>query len=118
MTRDEATALRFKPGTVVKTKIGKEWVYAVVDGVPFLDPARPRSGYIVEIRRRGLQSDGRPYPRVLERRVHSLRIVPDLDPSAANIYADWLDDHGEHNAARMLREAFPLGPPAPVASTE
>jgi uncharacterized protein (TIGR02996 family) len=33
----------------------------------------------------------------------------------ANVYADFLDDHGHHEAAALLRQAFPLetGEPAP-----
>ena len=35
-----------------------------------------------------------------------------LDPLAANVYADYLEDHGEPAAAAKLLVAFPLGPPA------
>lgn len=30
------------------------------------------------------------------------------DPRPANVYADYLEEHGETRAAAMLREAFPL----------
>jgi len=32
---------------------------------------------------------------------------PRLDPTAANVFADWLEDHGEYKAAIMLRKEFP-----------
>lgn len=32
-----------------------------------------------------------------------------LDPTAAQVYADWLEENGEPGAAAKLRGAFPLG---------
>jgi hypothetical protein len=37
-----------------------------------------------------------------------------LEPLTANVYADWLDENGEHGAADKLRRAFPLSPPDSV----
>jgi hypothetical protein len=62
-------------------------------------------------RRPGLTRAGRLFPAFC-RRVTDLRRPADFDPFPANVYADFLDDRGQHEAARMLREAFPLGPPA------
>lgn len=36
------------------------------------------------------------------------RVSPALDPLPANVYADWLEEHGEGAAAAKLRAAFPL----------
>jgi hypothetical protein len=63
------------------------------------------------VRRVGHTERGDRYPR---KWVDPLFLSParDLDPAPANVFADWLDDHGEHSAARLLRAAFPLGAPA------
>lgn len=43
-------------------------------------------------------------------RLERVRLVRSYDPTVANIYADWLDEHDEPTAAQKLRRAFPLSP--------
>ena len=33
---------------------------------------------------------------------------PPHDRLTANVYADWLEENGQHQAAAMLRQAFPI----------
>jgi hypothetical protein len=106
MTEEEALSL--KEGDIVECRTSAGWQALAVDVVGQL----PRSRAVrVYARRPGLTRAGRLFPAFC-RRVTDLRRPADFDPFPANVYADFLDDRGQHEAARMLREAFPLGPPA------
>jgi hypothetical protein len=115
MTAEEAMTLPV--GDVVEALVTHQkqrWVRAMVvithEGTAF-------GRLLFGVRREGLNANGKPYCAVMLRRRNELRLVRHLEPLPANVYADFLDDRGQHEAARMLREAFPLGPPADVAST-
>jgi hypothetical protein len=111
MTEEEALALN--PGDRVEVKVDGKWATATVlkSGTGDL---RFRGQTWVSMRRVGLTHSGRPFNRIVRHgwELKHVRLVRRLDPLTANVYADWLDDRGQHEAARMLREAFPLGPPA------
>ena len=103
MTRAEAARLR--EGEVVEVRgPGGDgaWAKATV-----LYPGA--GGAFVALRRRGLTPAG-------NRRHHIERLARDVrrppDPLPANVYADWLEEAGQYQAADMLRAAFPLGPAA------
>jgi hypothetical protein len=113
MTEEEARAL--KPGD--RVEIGDRRLFC--PGLPRAArvtgfAANERGELCVRIRRDGPSGDGlTPSGKVRQPEVfhHSyLRRLPALPPIPANVYADWLDEQGEHRAAALLREAFPLGP--------
>jgi hypothetical protein len=98
-----------KPGTVVECRRKGHWIRVRVE--EGWGRAFPEYRGAVCVRRVGHTARGERYPR---KWVDPLFLSParDLDPAPANVYADWLEDHGEHRAARLLRAAFPLGAPA------
>lgn len=101
MTDEEARTL--KPGDVVYARVARRTVIASVQTVD-------------------QGSRGFPYPtiRVLftdasgNRRCSTkkfsdqLELLSRRDPATANVFADWLDEQGEHRAAQLLRQAFPF----------
>jgi hypothetical protein len=104
MTNAEVRAL--KPGQQVEARYESGWRSVVIVEVR----EQPWDGYrplVVLARRGGLTSKGHLYPTWYFG-PDSVRPPQHLDPVPANIYADFLDEHGEHRAAAMLREAFPL----------
>ena len=61
------------------------------------------------VRRVGLSKTGGRFPCVVRFGDELRDLPPDLPPAPANVYADWLEDHGHPEAAAALRAAFPLG---------
>ncbi len=45
---------------------------------------------------------------VVTRYADSVRHPFELDPVTANAFSDWLEEHDEHRAADLLRQAFPF----------
>jgi uncharacterized protein (TIGR02996 family) len=107
VTAEEAAAL--KPGDVVECRRDGGWARVRVE--EGWGPAYPEYRGAVCVRRVGRTARGDRYPRAWVNPALLSR-ARDLDPAPANVFADWLDDHGEHSAARLLRAAFPLGAPA------
>jgi hypothetical protein len=104
MTDAEVRAL--KSGQQVEARYESGWRSVVIVEVC----EQPWNGFrplVALVRRGGLTPSGCLYP-TLYLWSDSLRLPQHLDPVPANIYADWLDEHGEYRAATMLREAFPL----------
>lgn len=95
------------------------------DPIVFATAGRLAKGTVVEapeqgkgtvrVRRDGFVRAGWKYPSII-RNLNQVwpQTVP--DPLSANVYADWLEEHGEEKAAEMLRAAFPLAAPAGVAA--
>jgi hypothetical protein len=110
MTEGEALAL--KPGDAVEFMGPRGWEPGIVGDAW----VHPRSGLpYVTVRRPGATRAGHKLP-AFSRSVLRLRRPVNLDPLPANVFADWLDDHDFPEAAAALRRAFPLGPPAEIAS--
>lgn len=109
MTAEEA--MRLREGQPVQARYSDGWKAAVVVGEPWgiFSP----HGKIVRcrVRREGTTVNGQRLPARARPQEH-IRLVPP-PPAPANIYADWLEDHGHPAAAQALREAFPLGDRAP-----
>lgn len=61
----------------------------------------------VIVRRVGHDKLGRRFG-ISERDPHDLSHAPTGDALSANVYADWLEEHGESRAAAKLRSAFPI----------
>lgn len=104
MTREEALALN--DGDAVLARYGSAWLPAVVREKSWLS-AYP-VGVIAAwtyVARPGKSRNGKAYPEIL-RRDEDLRPAPPA--GTANVCADFLDDAGHHEAAALLREAFPL----------
>jgi hypothetical protein len=106
MTDDEALGL--VPGDRVVTKVGTTaglaaTVVGVCDGrgVKWLGCVR------VTVRRDGVDKNGRRLP-AMDRRPAAIELLSRIDPLAANIFADWLEENGELRAAMKLRAAFPV----------
>lgn len=59
----------------------------------------------ISFRRLGTDKIGRRYKSILVQCTH---LALPIDPEPANVYADWLEDHNEPEAAAKLRQAFPL----------
>lgn len=108
MTREEAMALKI--GDVVEAKLSGKWVKARVSGDAWIDP-NERLEFLatkLKVRRPGVDAGGRPHGS-WTKTANEVRLLAYLEPAAANVYADWLEEHGELRAAQKLREAFPLG---------
>jgi hypothetical protein len=114
MTDEEA--LRLHPGQRVEAYMikrgtgGAAWWPAVVVEVDDWRSASNWRSVVVSVRPLGVTPKGHRYA---ERWIRSRQIsIPwAKDNLPANVYADFLDEKGEHQAADLLREAFPLGPP-------
>ena len=106
LSEDELCGLR--RGDVVEVWVGGAWATATVT----VEAWRPdgRDVYVLRARRVGLTKAGRRYGEMVIVR-HEVRRQPNLEPGAGNVYADWLEDHGEARAAAKLREAFPIAAP-------
>lgn len=98
-----------KPGDRLLVPYGMRW-----RKVEVLDVTRGAGGEVLSVRcrREGVNAHtGNPrFPPV--RRLGTCEVAfPAMmcGKLTANIYADWLDDQGEHQAAAKLRAAFPLG---------
>lgn len=108
MTHEEALTL--KRGDRVSIKYGKGWEPATVLGIydNRANCKRPDSpmSITVRVRRDGFDRNGRVMP-ASKRYLNKVQCLNHLDPTAANVFADFLDERGQHVAARMLREAFP-----------
>lgn len=104
MTYGEVRLL--KRGDAVETRIDGKMVR--VEYVYHYGPDHPTWPGLAFLRRPGRDRAGREFP-MIRRGYEDLRPSPEsLDPAPANVYADWLEDHGEYKAAAMLRKAFPL----------
>lgn len=99
MTLEEAFTLR--TGDVVEFRVRDELVQGKV-----IYPLPSVRGFL-RIRRLGFKTDGSSY-LPLSRAPRYVSFVRHLDPAAANVYADFLEERGELRAAMLLREAFPL----------
>lgn len=98
MTGEEAAALAYGDLVAVYHPRGHAVTRALV-----LRLAPP----LVVARRLGRDRRGRRHPE----RAHPpgrLTLVRRYDGGAANVLADWLDDHREPEAAHLLRSAFPF----------
>ncbi len=107
MTEEEAR--RLKVGDVVEAKLSGQWVKVRV-AQEMWESSMPRGKwdrFKIRVRRIGLTPDDRPHG-AHSKRIDDVRPFADLDHLPANVYADWLEDHGERRAAEKLREAFPL----------
>lgn len=110
MTRDEA--LKLKDGDYVEALISGRWRLARVeygrhDGGLFIAGMAD----CLYARRVGKTAAGRRFPRVMVW-ITDIRAT-EYRPEPANVFADFLDDAGHHEAAALLREAFPLGDRTP-----
>src|SRR5262245_3854837 len=100
-TMTEAEARALKPGDLVEVRRGK--------GLEIVRVRRIEDHECwvrIEFDRFRLNSLGRPVKGGW-RFAEELFPVMQLDFTTANIFADWLDERGEHRAAALLREAFP-----------
>ncbi len=61
----------------------------------------------IVVRRLKLNSKNRPFQHYW-RKPGSVMILAKVDCVTANVFADFLEEHGEHRAAQMLRQAFPF----------
>jgi len=113
MTEEEARGLR--PGQLVESnrkglvyEVGKFPNGDVLQGCIGFHPT-----FQVRLRRPGLTPGGK-NRAWFSGHVERFRVVgrPPPPPAPANVYADWLEEHGEPAAAAKLRLAFPLGPEA------
>ncbi len=103
MTDEEASKLN--PGDYVEVRIsGKPTLAEVVMVHPRLDTTGDQ---LIMMRRKGRRCHGWYYPR-FSRWSNEIRRADALNPTDANVFADWLEEHGEPRAAAMLREAFPF----------
>src|SRR5262245_27877619 len=100
----EPEALTLKPGDRVCTWVGGKPIIALIGEI--LPPLRPGQVVAVSLRRPSMNARGRPYP-FFKRLAHEIEIEPRPDDGTANVYADWLEEHGEARAAALLREVFP-----------
>ena len=106
MTVEELRAL--KVGDRVWTDhSGQRDVLCVVTNWPFQD----RGTWFVSIRRVDLVSSHR-----VNRDASRLILFERRDSFTANVYADWLEENGEPQAAVKLRAAFPISPPVEAVS--
>jgi uncharacterized protein (TIGR02996 family) len=107
MTAEEALAL--PRGSVAQALLGGRWVDVEVLRVGRVDVG----GGIVMARlvvRRLERTKAGGHSPSFTRTEGAVRRPPGYDHATANVFADWLDDRGEHGAAALLRGAFPLGP--------
>jgi uncharacterized protein (TIGR02996 family) len=107
MTAEEALAL--PKGSVAQALLGRRWVDVEVRRVRRVDVGGGIVMARLVVRRLKRTKAGGHYPS-FTRTEGAVRRPPGYDHARANVFADWLDDHGEHKAAGLLREAFPLGP--------
>ena len=72
---------------------------------------------IVYVYRNGLTRSGRPKGlyHCAPWTVHALETHA---PGTANVFADFLEEHGHFEAAEVLRRAFPLSAPAPTENNQ
>jgi hypothetical protein len=115
MTLEEAFSLR--RGDVVETRITGSRGWLPVEVVGFGYRSNRVADVLVKVRRPGRMASGRIFPSFW-RAPLSLRRPDRLDPVPANVYADWLEEHGFSAAAAALRKEFPLatGKPSTVPS--
>lgn len=64
--------------------------------------------YAVRVCRIGRTRDGKRYPATMVFSCCLDRMPGAKTCETANVFADWLDDQGEHTAAEKLRAAFPI----------
>ncbi len=103
LTRDETQAL--EAGDHVMAEYARGWEPAVVRHPAVLAGGVCPTVWVCPVAR-GVNGRARPLAR---RWPHQLCALSDLPPATANVYADWLEDHGHPEAAAALRAAFPLG---------
>lgn len=99
MTAEEA--LGMAPDQLVEVRLQNRWVRARVVKLKLMTLP---PGVMVTVRRErpspgGFQPTYRKYPGDLR---------PLADVPTANVYADFLEEHGESKAAELLRRHFPL----------
>ncbi len=106
MTMDEAA--RLKSGDHVFARVGGKRMLCVVQLVHVVT----YNGVLIErrvsLRKPGLRFDGLCRNRIFTRHAADVDRLENMDGPTANIFADWLEERGEHRAAAMLREAFPF----------
>lgn len=101
-----------KPGDKVRYRSGK----GVVNGVVVTPPVcynyceecgQDDDNWCLEVRPEGVTKLGRRRPSLL---VFLEEITPlePFDRTTANVFADWLEENGEPEAAAKLRKAFPI----------
>jgi uncharacterized protein (TIGR02996 family) len=125
MTEQEARSLL--PGERLLTHIGKRtaqvrvveverWTEAAITATRLYSPGwrpdiNPGDARKVHVREETLYPSGRIKP-LIRRSPIALRHPP--EPVAANVYADFLEEHGHPEAAALLRKSFPLADGKPV----
>jgi hypothetical protein len=109
----EQEALKLKPGDKVEVhqcQGGRnhqwKWKVATFLGLDLLHSSN-FTLRVLKYRIDGLTAKGREKP-IRQAVAMYFRRIPNHNPVSANVYADYIDEHGEHKAAALLREAFPL----------
>ena len=107
MTDIEALAL--KPGDRVEAQLDGVWRLCVIETVEMRYMQHPPLVFY-RYRRIGKTRRGHRFPlnQVWHGESVLVRRVPHHDPVTANVFADFLEDHGEVIAANLLRKTFPL----------
>jgi hypothetical protein len=103
-------------GDVVLIRCNRKWARATIIDMDAEYPVDAVRGDItvpriirihsVLLQRHGLDINNKRFVR-LRRKLTDLRRPPEFDGLSAHVYADWLEDHGEVEAAGKLREGFP-----------
>ncbi len=102
MTNEEGLTL--KVGDMVTLSFRNViWIGMVVEA-PHL---HRNSSVSVLVRREGINKHGRRYAPSQRHPAH-LTLTGAYDATTANVFADWLDEQGESQAAAKLRAAFPI----------
>lgn len=95
-----------KQGEAIACKMGRQWCKCIVTWVD-----REFEGNhvtLVHVQRLGLTSAKTPYATVPKYPSEIHHVTADLEPLTSNVYADWLEEHEFHEAAKALRQAFPI----------
>lgn len=109
MTSEEALSLRVGDVVELDRTFGKKagWVRAVIVRTVYVEHRELGDIYLVSMRRDGLNRNGKKHSsRIVSTKF--LRRPPHYDPTTSNIFADYLQERGFHEAAEVLRTAFPI----------
>lgn len=101
MNEEEAGFVRI--GDVVSARYSDKYKLVRIESVYPSD----WNGLPVSFTVRRLSEGSKRFPAVIKG-ISQIRKITFRDPVTANVYADFLDEHGEHKAAALLRSAFPI----------